>query len=115
MPARPKIALQPLKPATIEVDSDLPYGLAAVAYRLPGYHDPDYAAGVVLADALDSRRGELYALAAEGKALSGGFDAKALPAAGFGYANAAFPRGQDSAALIAQMKAHHRRLCRQRR
>ncbi len=105
VPARPKIALQPLKPATIEVDSDLPYGLAAVAYRLPGFNDPDYAAGVVLADALDSRRGELYALAAEGKALSGGFDGMALPVAGFGYANAAFPRGQDSAALITQMKA----------
>src|SRR6266545_4048715 len=103
--AQPKIALQPLKPATIEVDSDLPYGLAAVAYRLPGFNDPDYAAGVVLADALDSRRGELYALAAEGKALSGGFDGMALPVAGFGYANAAFPRGQDSAALITQMKA----------
>ena len=105
VPARPKIALQPLKPATIEVDSDLPYGLAAVAYRLPGFNDPDYAAGVVLADALDSRRGELYALAAEGKALSGGFDGTALPVAGFGYANAAFPRGQDSAALVTQMKA----------
>ncbi len=104
LPARPKIALQPLKPATIEVDSDLPYGLAAVAYRLPGFNDPDYAAGVVLADALDSHRGELYALAAEGKALSGGFDANALPAAGFGYANAAFPRGQDSATLIVEMK-----------
>src|SRR6266550_2958589 len=105
VPARPKIALQPLKAATIEVDSDLPYGLAAVAYRLPGFNDPDYAAGIVLADALDSRRGELYALAAEGKALSGGFDGTALPVAGFGYANAAFPRGQDSAALITQMKA----------
>lgn len=105
VPQRPKIALQPLKGATIEVDSDLPYGLAAVAYRLPGFNDPDYAAGVVLADALDSRRGELYALAAEGKALSGGFDGTALPAAGFGFANAAFPRGQDSAALVAQLKA----------
>jgi zinc protease len=105
VPARPIIAPQPLKPATIEVDSDLPYGLAAVAYRLPGFNDPDYAAGVVLADALDSRRGELYALSAEGKALSGGFDGTALPMAGFGYANAAFPRGQDSAALVTQMKA----------
>lgn len=103
--ARPKIALLPLKPAKIEIDSDLPYGLAAVGYRLPGFDDPDYAAGVVLADALDSRRGALYALAADGKALSGGFDGTALPAAGFGYANAAFPRGADSAALIEQMKS----------
>ncbi|HTF91620.1 MAG TPA: pitrilysin family protein [Verrucomicrobiae bacterium] len=105
LPERPKIDLPPLKPAKIEVDSDLPYGLAAVAYRLPGYRDPDFAAGVVLADALDSRRGDLYALAAEGKALSGGFDANALPEAGFGFANAAFPRGQDSGALIAQLKS----------
>jgi zinc protease len=105
VPARPKITLPPLKPAKIEIDSDLPYGLAAVAYRLPGYADPDFAAGVVLADALDSRRGELNALAAEGKALSSGFDANALPAAAFGYAHAAFPRGQDSAALTAQMKS----------
>ena len=104
LPARPKIVLQPVQPAAIEIDSDLPYGMVAVAYRLPGYADPDYAAGVVLADALDSRRGDLYALAADGKALSAGFDASALSAAGFGYARAAFPRGQDSAALTAQMK-----------
>ena len=36
--------------------------------------------------------------------LSGGFDAVALPKSGLGYANAAFPRGQDSSALIAEMK-----------
>jgi zinc protease len=104
VPARPTIRLQPLKPTTISIDSDLPYGIAAVAYRLPGYDDPDYAAGVVLADALDSRRGELYGLAAEGKALSAGFDGMALPKAGFGYANVAFPQGQDSSVLIADVK-----------
>jgi zinc protease len=104
VPPRPKIELQPVKPATIEIDSDLPYGLAAVAYRLPGYDDPDFAAGIVLADALDSHRAELYGLAAEGKALGAGFDAMALPQAGFGYAHAEFPQGQDSAVLIAQMK-----------
>ena len=104
VPSRPKIQLKPFKPATFAIDSDLPYGVAAVAYRLPGYDDPDFAAGVVLADALDSRRGELYSLAAEGKTLSAGFDAMALPKAGFGYANAAFPQGQDSSALVAEMK-----------
>ena len=104
LPARPKIQLQPMKSSTIEVDSDLPYGTAAVVYRLPGYDDPDFAAGVVLADALDSQRGNLYALAAEGRAIAAGFDAVALPKAGFGYANASFPRGQDSSALVAEMK-----------
>ena len=104
VPARPKIQLQPVKPTTIEIDSDLPYGIAAVAYRLPGYDDPDFAAGVVLADALDSRRGNLYGLAAEGKALAAGFDATALPKAGFGYAHSEYPQGQDSSSLIAEMK-----------
>ncbi|HEV8720950.1 MAG TPA: pitrilysin family protein [Candidatus Binatia bacterium] len=104
VPARPKIQLQPVKSTTIEIDSDLPYGIAAVAYRLPGYDDPDFAASVVLADALDSRRGNLYGLAAEGKALAAGFDATALPKGGFGYAHAEFPHGQDSSALMAEMK-----------
>src|SRR2546422_1586666 len=99
VPARPKVRLPALKPATIEIDSDLPYGLAAVAYRLPGSKDPDFAAGMVLADVLDSRRGELYGLAAEGKALSGGFDGYLLPDVRLGFANAAFPPGQDSAEL----------------
>src|SRR5207302_4168938 len=103
VPPRPAIKLQPLKPTTIEVDSDLPYGVAAIAYRLPGYDDPDFAAGVVLADALDSRRGDLYEVAAAGRALGAGFDASALPKAGFGYAHAEFPQGQDSSALVAEM------------
>jgi zinc protease len=57
-----------------------------------------------LAYALDRRRGELYGIAAEGKALAAGFDALALPKAGFAYAHAIFPQGQDSSKLIAEMK-----------
>ena len=104
VPPRPKTQLQPLKPTTIEIDTDLPYGHAAVAYRLPGYTDPDFAAEVILADVLDSRRGDLYALAAEGKSLSGGFDAIAFPEVALGFASAAFAPGQDASALVAGMK-----------
>lgn len=104
IPHRPEVRLKPLKPALIELDTDLPNGLVAVAYRLPGYKSPDFAAGQVLADVLDSRRGNLYALVAEGKALSAGFDGDALPDAAFGYARAAFPPGGDGAALMSTMK-----------
>lgn len=104
IPSRSAIRLKPLEPATIALETDLPYGLAAVAYRLPGYRSPDYAAGQVLADVLDSRRGNLYALVPAGKALSAGFDGEALPEAAFGYANAAFPPGGDGAALVSEMK-----------
>ena len=104
IPPRHEVRLKPLKPAVIELETDLPNGLAAVAYRLPGYKNPDFAAGQVLADVLDSRRGNLYALVAEGKALSAGFDGDALPDAAFGYASASFPPGGDGAAFVSAMK-----------
>ena len=103
-PSHPEVRLKPLKPEHIELDTDLPYGLAAVAYRLPGYKSTDFAAGQVLADALDSRRGNLYGLVPEGTALSAGFDGDALPEAAFGYSSAAFPPGGNGAALVSAMK-----------
>ena len=104
VPARPRVQLQPLKSATIAIDTDLPYGVAAVAYRLPGYDDSDFAAGQVLADVLDSQRTKLYDLVAEGKALGAGFDASALPEAAFGYAHTELPPGQDGSTFITTIK-----------
>ncbi|MGE5189845.1 MAG: M16 family metallopeptidase, partial [Gemmatimonadota bacterium] len=104
LPPRPGVRLGPLEPAAISLETDLPYGLAAVAYRLPGYRSPDYAAGQLLADVLDSERGNLYALVPDGKALAAGFDAEAFPEAGFGYASAAFPPGGNGAALVSELK-----------
>jgi zinc protease len=104
VPPRPEIKLQPLKPSTIKLETDLPYGLAIVAYRLPGFDDPDFVAGQILADVLDSSRGKLYNLVVEGKALSTGFDSDALPKAASGYASASFPQGGDGAALVSMMK-----------
>jgi zinc protease len=104
LPARPSVQLQPLKGGMITLDTDLPYGMAVVAYRLPGYESPDFAAGQVLADVLDSRRGNLYGLVPDGKALFAGFNGAALPRAAMGYAETGFPHGGDGAALITQMK-----------
>ena len=104
VPARPAVTLQPLKAASIAFETDLPYGLAIVAYRLPGYDNPDFAAGAILADVLDSKRGNLYSLVPEGKALFTTFDGGALPKAGYGYALAAFPQVGDGAALVGMIK-----------
>ena len=104
VPPRPVINLKPMRPAAITLDTDRPYGLAIVAYRLPGYDSPDYAAGQILADVLDSRRGKLYTLVTEGKALSTGFDSGSFPKASYGYASAAFPPGGDGTALVATIK-----------
>lgn len=105
VPSRPEIRLQPLKPNSIMLDSDLPYGMAMVAYRLPGYDSPDFAAAQVLADVLESERGSLYALVPEGKALEAGFSSSFLPKAGYGYAVAAFPHGGDGSGLLKELKA----------
>jgi len=104
LPPRPDVALPPLSPGSIEMDTDLPYGLAVVAWRLPGFRSPDFAAGQVLTDALASRRGNLYALVADGQALSFDLEASALPHGAMAYAIAAFPKGADGSRLVRRMK-----------
>jgi len=105
LPQRPDIKLQPLKPVSLELDTDLPYGLSIVAWRLPGFDSPDFVAGQILADVLDSRRGRLYDLVIEGKALNTGFDSDALPKAASGYATVAFPPGGDGKAMLGTIQA----------
>jgi zinc protease len=103
-PQKQQVHLTPLKSATIKLDTDLPYGLAIVAYRLPGYESPDFAAGQVLADVLSSQRGKLYDLVTEGKALFAGFDAQELPIATIGYAAGAVPQDVDPSIMVSTLK-----------
>jgi zinc protease len=104
IPPRAPIRLQPITPQTFELNSDLPYGLAIIAFRMPGYDSPDYAAVEVLADVLNSPRSELGSLAAAGKVLQSGFSLSPLPKAGLGYAMAAFPKGGDAQAVIREVQ-----------
>jgi zinc protease len=104
IPAGLKTNLRPIEPARIELETDLPYGLAIVGYRLPGYDSPDFAAGTVLADVLASKRGDLYALVPAGKALATDFDSDPSRPAAVGTATATFPAGGDGAALLNQME-----------
>jgi zinc protease len=104
VPKRPAVLLKPLQAAHIALDTDAAYGTAIVAFRLPGFDSPDYAAGQILADALDSQRSELAALVPAGKALFTGFGGDALPKAGYGYAMAGFAPGADGNALVAEVK-----------
>jgi zinc protease len=105
LPPRPAVRLREMEPATINLETDLPYGLCTVVYQLPGYDSPDYAAGKVLADALDSQRAELYALVPQGKALASGFNTQELPAATIGYAMAAIPQGSNEASPVSALKS----------
>jgi zinc protease len=104
LPARRAIELGPVEPKSFTVSSDLPYGVAVLAFRWPGYDSPDYAAAKVLAEVLDSRRGALYALVPNGKALAAGFDLDALPQASIASAQAVFPIGVDGKAVLAELR-----------
>jgi zinc protease len=105
LPRRPRIHLQPVRPRTIKMHTDLPYGLAIIAFRMPGYDSPDYAAGQILADVLDNQRGRLYNLVVENKALEADFSLNTLPAAGLGYIVGAFPKGGDPHRLVTNLRA----------
>jgi zinc protease len=105
LPARPDFNFSPVKPATLTLDTDLPYGLAAITFRFPGTDNPDYAAAQILSDVLSSQRGNLYGLVPQGKALFAQFAYDTLPKSGIGYALAGFPAGADSTNLLDQVKA----------
>ncbi len=104
IPPAADVHLQPVEPETFDLKTDLPYGLIMMAFRLPGSDSPDSAAVQVLANVLDSERGNLYSLVTEGKALSSGFSTSTFPQTAMGYAVVAFPKGADSDALIEKVR-----------
>jgi len=104
LPARPEFNFGTVKPDTLKLDTDLPYGLTAITFRFPGADSPDFAAAQILSDVLSSQRGKLYGLVPEGKALSVEFDYETLQKSGLGYAIAGFPAGGDSTNLLNNVK-----------
>jgi zinc protease len=105
LPARAAFSFRPVEPQTLKVETDLPNGDAIIAFRLPGFDSPDFAAMQVLSDALSSQRGRLYSLVPEGKALSASFSYDTLTRAGLGYASAGFPAGGNAEKLLEEMRA----------
>ena len=102
--ARPEITLGPVKHDTFTLDSNLPYTLALVSYRLPGTDSPDYAAARVMADVLASQRGNIYALVPAGKALEAQFEmAETYPKASVGFAYGVLPAGTEPSAIVTNL------------
>jgi len=105
LPARPKVAPLPLKPQVISETSDQPYTLVAQAFRFPGYDSKEYAASVIAADVLNSQRGALYGLTADGKALFTGFQSDNHPKLSGGFLFAAVAPTTKPQTIAAEMKA----------
>ncbi len=105
VPEHPAVNLTPVKPETFTLDSNLPYVLGFIAYRMPGTDSPDYAAAQILADILASQRGDVYGMVPAGKALYAGFGiAENYPKASVGYGEIALPAGADAAGPINEMR-----------
>jgi zinc protease len=95
-----------VKSESFTLDSNLPYLLAFIAYRMPGTDSPDFAAVQILCDVLTSQRANLYALVPQGKALGTEFGlAETYPKASLAYSAAALPGDGDSAAVIQEMRS----------
>jgi len=74
------------------VKTDQPYALVLIAFGLPGYGNPEYAAVQILTNVLDRTRKHLHNLPTSGKALDVGFSSDFPPDAGIGYVLAVYSR-----------------------
>lgn len=105
LPPRPEVHLQAMKSETFTLESNLPYVLGFIAWRMPGTDSPDWAAVNVLADVLASERADLYGMVPAGKALAAEFGlAEAYRKASVSYGLVALPAGQDVAPAIDEMR-----------
>ncbi len=105
IPSHPEVNLQPVKPESFTLDSNLPYTLVFVSFRMPGTSSADFAATRILSDVISSQRADLYGLVPLGKALGTDFGlTETYPKASVGYALAAVPAGADVAPITAEVK-----------
>jgi zinc protease len=105
VPEHPAVHLQPVKADTFTLDSNLPYVLGFIAWRMPGTDSPDWAPVQILSDVLASQRADLYGMVPAGKALAAEFGlAEAYPKASVGYGLVALPAGQDANPALEEMR-----------
>ena len=105
MAARPAVELKPVKSESFTLDSNLPYVLGFISFRMPGTASPDYAATQILSDVLASQRGDIYAMVPAGKALAAEFGMfEAYPKAAVGYGVVAVPAGADVTGPVQELR-----------
>ena len=105
LPTRPSIKLPPLVPVTLTDQSDQPYTIDIVAYRGPGFASPDWAASSILNDVLNSGRGPLFELQAQGKALGAFAGSLTRGQASLSYIGSAIAPNADGTAAANDLKA----------
>jgi len=112
LPPRPKVNLRPIQARTYRDTSDQPFTAVLLGYRLPGFTSRDFAAANVLTDILNSQRGDLFALAASGKALGTQAGLQPFARTSVGICAIEVPvttKAQDADALLRGVIANYRR------
>jgi zinc protease len=105
LPARTEVKLKPVKSESFTLDSNLPYALSFIAYRMPGTKSADYATVRILSDVLASQRGNLYALVPQGKVLAAEFGiGETFPEASVAFGVLALPADADAGAVTQEMR-----------
>ncbi|MDG6095046.1 insulinase family protein [Acetobacter sp. AN02] len=104
LPARAAVKPASVPARTLSFPTDYPAGFATIAFPMPGMTSKDFATADILSDVLSSQRGALYQLVPAGKALYAGFEFSPKKQAGFGLAIAAFPKGGDAQAALANIR-----------
>jgi zinc protease len=103
LPTRAPVNLKPVTAAVYHDTSDQPFTVVLLGYRMPGYDSPDYAAGQIVSDVLNSQRGDLFALQASGKAYAAGLQEQPYPKTSLGLAYALVPiatKPEDADAMV---------------
>jgi zinc protease len=105
LPPRTEVKLKPVKSESFTLDSNLPYSLSFISYRMPGTKSPDYATVRILSDVLASQRGNLYGLVPQGKALATEFGiGETFPEASVAFGVLALPADADAGAVTQEMR-----------
>ena len=91
LPPRSPFAPAPLTAHLYHDSTDQPFTAVIYGFRMPGFNSTDFAAANILADVLNSQRGDLFALTAEGKALGSEFQLQPFPRLSVGLALIAVP------------------------
>ena len=105
IPPHAPVELHPVRSETFTLENILPTVVGVVALRLPGTDSPDYAATVVLADVLSSRRSRLFEMESSGKVISADFElAESYPKASVGYAEIELPVGSNSSRATTEIQ-----------
>ena len=105
LPQREPVHLGPLHAALYRDTSDQGYTEVALGYRFPGYDSPDYAAGQILGDVLNSSRSTFGGLPYTGRALATEFFAQEYPKTAVALAFAAIPVAEPPEQIDREMRS----------